>query len=416
MTIMLSLYFSAVKTSKKLLFPKNIVFLSLIKDPLSFFCIRKLSYVNVYMKWKKDWSYDSIDTIYRSPTLKPLISLKNCIVQAPGGCIPISDVSKRGKNLDVPMKVAKFMRLYPAVFEEFVGPQYNLPWFRLTPNAIEIDLEERAIYEDYKFDLQLRLKKLILMTKEKRLPLRIIQGILWYLGLPDDFLKNPESNLDDSFKFVEMEDGDKALAVDCGEKMMSILQTNAMNAGLCNGGWMEPIPFPLFPSRGLRLKRKISAWLDEFQKLPYVSPYEDFSLLNPESDVAEKRVVGVLHELLGLFVEHAVERKKLLCLKKYMGLPQKFHKAFERHPYIFYLSLKACTCTAILKEAYEDASAIERHPLLAVRYKYMELMKDSGRILKQRRWNKCFGNEKEADSDVNSECVDDAILVDKNFS
>lgn len=355
------------------------------------------------MKRKKDPSYDSIETIYRSLELKPLLSLKNCIAQAPSACIPISDVSKRGKELDVPMKVAKFMRLYPSVFEEFVGPQYNLPWFRLTPEAKEIDLEEKAIYEDYKSDLQVRLKKLILMTRDKRLPLRIIQGVQWYLGLPDSFLKNPESNFDSSFSFVEMEDGDRAIAVDCGEKMMSVLQKNAVNRGLCNGGWMEPIAFPLFPSKGLKLKRKISAWLDEFQKLPYVSPYDDFSHLNPDSDIAEKRVVGTLHELLCLFVEHAAQRKKLLCLKKYLGFPQKFHKAFERHPHIFYLSLKARTCTAILKEAYNDEATIERHPLFTVRRKYIELMKDSDRILKQRRLNNHFAYGQHADSDSDSD-------------
>lgn len=411
MTFMLSICCSTARTLEKLLRAKNVIFPSLI-NPSSYCCIRKLSYVNVYMKWKKDPSYDSIETIFRSPELKSLISLKNCISQAPSGCIPISDVSKRGKELGVPVKVAKFMRLYPSVFEEFVGPQYNLPWFRLTPEAIKIDVEEKAIYEDCRSDLQLRLKKLILMTREKRLPLRIIQGVQWYLGLPDGFLKNPENNLDGSFKFVEMEDGDRALAVDCGEKMLSTLQKNLVGRGMCNGGWMEPIPFPLFPSRGLRLKTKISAWLDEFQKLPYVSPYEDFSHLNPDSDIAEKRVVGALHELLSLFVEHAAERKRLLCLKKYLGFPQKFHKAFERHPHMFYLSLKAHTCTAILKEAYNDAAAIERHPLFTLRKKYIELMTDSDRILKQRRLNKnlIYGQNADSISDINSEYRDEMAL------
>ncbi|PQQ01817.1 protein ROOT PRIMORDIUM DEFECTIVE 1 [Prunus yedoensis var. nudiflora] len=95
------------------------------------------------MKWKKDSYYDSIEQIHKSIVLKPIISLKNCISQDPNGCIPISDVSKRGIQLEVPMKVARFLRLYPSIFEEFTGPQYNLPWFRLTPEADEIDREEK---------------------------------------------------------------------------------------------------------------------------------------------------------------------------------------------------------------------------------------------------------------------------------
>lgn len=148
---------------------------------------------------------------------------------------------------------------------------------------------------------------------------------------------------------------------------------------------MEPIEFPFFPQKGLRLKRKIDHWFNDFQKVPYVSAYEDYSHLDPDSDVGEKRVVGFLHELLSLFVEHSAQRKKLLCLKKYFGLPQKVHRAFERHTHLFYLSLRNNTCTTILKEPFCDKYAIEEHPLARVREKYIKLLKQSKVILKTRR-------------------------------
>jgi hypothetical protein len=352
---------------------------------------QKCHYVDVYMKWKKDSYYDSIEHIHRSIELKPIVSLKNCIAQDPNGCIPISQVSKRALELGVPMNVARFFRQYPAIFEEFTGPQYNLPWFRLTPEAAEIDREEKRVFEEHKDDLKDRLKRLILMSKGKVLPLKIIQGMQWYLGLPEDFLRCLEVNLDGSFRLVEIEDGLEGLAVE-GEKVLSVVQRNAMKRGMHFGGTMEAIEFSLFPSKGLRLRRKIEDWLKEFQKVPYVSPYEDFSHLDPNSEIAEKRVVGFLHELLSLFVEHSAERKKLLCLKKYFGLPQKVHKAFERHLHMFYLSLRNKTCTAILKEAYNDKSAIGKHPLLKVRKKYIRLMKESELILKKRRFSNRFAD------------------------
>ncbi|EEF31454.1 conserved hypothetical protein [Ricinus communis] len=336
------------------------------------------------MKWKKDPYYDSIEHIHKSLELKPIISLKNIITQNPNGCIPISDVSKKGLQFDVKIKVTRFFRQYPSIFEEFIGPKYNLPWFRLTQEAIEIDREEQRVFKECKGDLIERLKKFILMSKEKVVPFKIIQGMLWYIGLPEDFLQNPDKNLDGSFKVVELEDGLKGLSVDSGERVLSILQRNAMSKGVYCGKPMEAIEFPLFPSKGLRLRMKIQDWLKKFQKLPYVSPYEDHSL-DPDSDISEKRVVGFLHELLSLFVEHSAERKKLLCLKKYYGLPQKVHRAFERHPHMFYLSFRNKTCTAILKEAYRDESAIERHPLVMVRKKYIKLMNESEVILKKRR-------------------------------
>ncbi|KAK7300322.1 hypothetical protein RJT34_11165 [Clitoria ternatea] len=355
-----------------------------------FLHIQRYSYVNVYMKWKKDSYYDSIEHIHQSIQLKPVIALKNCIAQDPNGCIPISAVSKRGLELDVPMKVARFMRQYPSIFEEFTGPKYNHPWFRLTSEAAEIDRDEKRVYEECREDLRSRLRKMILMTRENALPLKIIQGMQWYLGLPNDFLQHPEQNLDESFRFIEMEDGLKGLALEKGEKIYSVMEKNAMKRGLYFGSPMETIEFPLFPSKGLRLRRKIESWLHEFQKFPYISPYDDFSNLDPNSEIAEKRLVGVLHELLSLFVEHSAERKKLLCLKKYFGLPQKMHRAFERHPHMFYLSFRNKTCTAILKEAYCNKSAIEKHPLLRVRKKYIKLMKESEVILRNRRVNNRF--------------------------
>ncbi|CAL5412826.1 unnamed protein product [Camellia sinensis] len=363
------------------------IFTFLYQQQPAYIYIQKVNYVDVYMKWKKDSYYDSIESIYKSIELKPLIAVKNCIAAAPDGCIPISAVSKRGKELGVPIKVARFLRQYPSVFEEFAGPEYDLPWFRLTPKAVKLDREESEVYWDCKVDLEQRLKKLLLMSGEKRLPLKIIQGVQWNLGLPDDFLRYPERNLDGRFRIVEMEGGLKGLAVESDERVLSVMQKNAIKRSGYGGGPMEAIAFPLFPSKHLRLKKKISNWLDEFQKLPYVSPYEDYSGLNTDGDVAEKRVVGMLHELLSLFVEHAAERKKIICLRKYLGLPQKVHKAFERHPYMFYLSLRNKTCTAILKEAYCENSAIEAHPLSRVRKKYINLMKESAVILKNRRVN-----------------------------
>ncbi|GFY90513.1 ubiquitin carboxyl-terminal hydrolase family protein [Actinidia rufa] len=333
------------------------IFTLISKTPPAYTFTQNRNYVDVYMKWKKDSYYDSIDSIHKSIQLKPLIALKNCITAAPDGFIPISAVSKRDKELGVPFKIARFLRQYPSVFEEFTGPQYNLPWFRLTPEAVELDREECEVYRDCRGEIVERLKKLVLMSGEKRLPLKIIQGMQWYLGLPDEFLRNPEANFDGCFRIVEMEDGLKGLAVESEERVLSVMERNVMKRGEYGGEAMEGIAFPLFPSKGLRLKHKILNWLDQFQRLPYVSPYEG---------------------LLG---------KKLLCLRKYLGLPQKVHKAFERHPYMFYLSLRNKTCTAILKEAYCDKSAIEAHPLSAVRKKYINLMKQSEVILKNRRVN-----------------------------
>ncbi|KAK8946081.1 hypothetical protein KSP40_PGU015952 [Platanthera guangdongensis] len=348
---------------------------------------QKANYVDVSMRWKKDPFFDSIDILSKPRELRPLCSLKNIIIKQPDKCIPISALSKRGRELEISGRVASFLRRYPAVFEEFRGPKHNLPWFRLTQELIDVDQEEREIYLRRGPEIVSRLQRLILMSKSKMLPLRIIQGMLWHLGLPEDFLKSPEGTSDGLLRMVEMEDGNHGLLAEIhsNEQTLSALQKTAMKMG-SNG----PIAFSLFPSRGLRLKKKIESWLDDFQRLPYVSPYEDFSNLDPNSDISEKRVAGVLHELLSLFVDNSAERRRLLCLRKHLGLPQKFHKVFDRHPHVFYLLLKSKTCFVVLKEAYYgcSTSAIETHPLLEVRKKYVKLMIKSDAILRSRRSNK----------------------------
>lgn len=272
------------------------------------------------------------------------------------------------------------MRKYPSVFEEFVGPQYNLPWFRLTQDVIELNELEILVYDKRRLEIVQRLRRLILMSREKMLPLKIVQGMLWYLGLPEDFLKNQDGIPDGFFEIVEIGDGEKGLraVIDPNEQILSAIQRNSMDK------------FPLFPSKGLRLKRKVEAWLEKFQNIPYVSPYEDPSHLDPSRDIAEKRVVGVLHEMLSLFVDSSAERRRILCLRKHLGLPQKFYKCFERHCHVFYILLKHKTCYVVLKEAYCGGldSGIERHPMLKVREKYVKLMKKSDAILRSRRSGK----------------------------
>ncbi|KAL6565468.1 wtf element Wtf9 [Orobanche hederae] len=56
--------------------------------------------------------------------------------------------------------------------------------------------------------------------------------------------------------------------------------------------------------------------------------------------------------------------------------------------------MKNKTCTTILKEAYHDDRAIEPHPLANVRKKYIELMKESAVILRNRGLNNSKASER----------------------
>lgn len=142
------------------------------------------------------------------------------------------------------------------------------------------------------------------------------------------------------------------------------------------GGYKKgmPLAFPLQFSRGFELEKKVRKWLDEWQKLPYVSPYEDGSHLAPKSDLAEKWTVGVLHEVLHLLVPKKTEKENLIVLGEHLGLPPGFRKVITHHPGIFYVSNKLRTQTVVLREAYRRDLLVEKHPLMGLRFHYIHLM------------------------------------------
>ncbi|KAG2536007.1 protein WHAT'S THIS FACTOR 9, mitochondrial-like [Panicum virgatum] len=359
-----------------------------------------MSYVDVKMRWKKDASFDAVPVLSHARDLRPLVSMARLLSPSPA---PVSAVSKRGRSLEVPdRRVTSFLRRFPAAFVESVGPHHNLPWFRLSDAAAGLLRKERDVFAARRADVTGRLRRLVLMCPRRRLPLRVAQGMLWHLGIPEDYFKDPDHGIaQDGFRILTSGDGSVCRdddgdgretelgLIDDGklqEMPLSVLQMNAMR----KFGSVADVPIPLFQSKGLRLKQKIKDWLEGFQRLHYVSPYEDFSDIRPGTDVSEKRAVGVLHELLSLFVTCSAERRRLLCLRQHLGLPQKFHLVFERHPHVFYLLLKEKTCFVVLKEAYmaRGDTAIEEHPMLEVRKKYVELMEESQEIIRGRRSGK----------------------------
>lgn len=115
--------------------------------------------------------------------------------------------------------------------------------------------------------------------------------------------------------------------------------------------------------------------MDEFHRLPYISPYVDPTGIDPESDLMEKRVVGVLHELLSLTIHKKTKRNYIRKLREELVLPHKFTRIFTRYPGIFYFSLKCKTTTVVLREGYERGKLVEPHPLASLRDKVNHVMR-----------------------------------------
>ncbi|XP_059632168.1 protein WHAT'S THIS FACTOR 9, mitochondrial-like [Cornus florida] len=313
---------------------------------------QKANLVNVKLKWVKDRVLDAV--VVGDRDLRAASILVSIISANPHCCLPVYHLSHPRGQLSLPhdLKISTFMRRYPTIFDEFHvrdSGGTRVPWFRLTPKALDLHQEELGIYQNCEMDLLDRLRKLLMLTKDRILPLQTIDQLKWDIGLPFDY---PHSLIPHH--------PDISAALQQREKDVE------------NGSLAFPIGF----TRGFGLKRKCMEWLEEWRRLPYTSPYSDASHLDPRTDVPEKRIVGVFHELLHLTIQKKTERKNVSNLRKPLALPQKFTNVFERHPGIFYISRKCDTQTVVLREAYDRHQLIQRHPLVDNREKFESMMKE----------------------------------------
>nr|XP_048334190.1 protein WHAT'S THIS FACTOR 9, mitochondrial [Ziziphus jujuba var. spinosa]XP_048334192.1 protein WHAT'S THIS FACTOR 9, mitochondrial [Ziziphus jujuba var. spinosa] len=342
---------------------------------------QKCSLVNIKLKWVKDKALDAVVNDDRD--LKAACILVTIISSTPQCCLPIHSLSRHRGQLGLPcdLKLSTFIRRYPSVFIEshiLDTGGTRVPCFSLTCEALKLQQEELHILKHTQTDLLDRLRKLLMLTRNWTLPLQTIDQLKWDLGLPYDYHDSLIPHHNDLFSFVRLPDErvglklrnwDDGLAVSQLEKSYASQQKEDDQQNGC-------LAFPIGFTRGFGLKRKCMDWLREWQTLPYTSPYLDASHLDPRTDVSEKRIVGVFHELLHLTIQKKTERKNVSNLRKPLALPQKFTKVFERHPGIFYISKKCDTQTVILREAYEGQQLLQKHPLLEIRERFATMLRE----------------------------------------
>ncbi|KAL6549733.1 hypothetical protein OROMI_020221 [Orobanche minor] len=380
---------------------------------VAYFQFQKRNLVNVKLKWVKDTVLDSV--VSNGVQLKAACTLVSLIGSNPGSSLPIHRLSRNRGQLGLPsdLKVSTFIRRYPNIFQESYRPDSKgtpVPWYKLTAEASDLyDQEMLLVYDNCYVDILNRLRKLLMLTKERLLPLQTIDQLRWDLGLPYYYENKFVAERPELFSYVKLPDERMGLKLLIWDDRLALSHLESKNSNLVENS--KTLAFPIRFTRGFGLNKKCMEWLNEWQKLPYTSPYVDSSHLDPRTDVSEKRVVGVFHELLHLTVLKKLERKNVSNLRGPLGMPQKFTKVFERHPGIFYLSKKGGTQTVVLREAYDRGEMIEKHPLGDVRERYASMMKkgflDRSRGLYKKERRVCEGDLVSGDgfeSEMEMEC------------
>lgn len=339
------------------------------------------SIAKVRLKWCKNRSLDHIIDI--ETDLKAACLLKDAIKRSPTGFLTAKSFADWQKLLGLTVPVLRFMRRYPTLFHEFPHTRYaNLPCFKLTETALLLDSQEQSMHQTLENDTVERLCRFLMMTKTRTLLFQSLYPMKWDLGLPDNFEKTLIPKYPDHFRLVKASNGANCLRLAQwrDEFAVSALQRSNENTEVGDEyrqfkRGQTTLAFRMNFPRGYGAQKKVKAWMEEFQKLPYISPYEDSRQIDPNSELMEKRVVGVLHELLSLTVHKKTKRNYLRSMREELNLPHKFTRIFTRYPGIFYLSLKCKTTTVALKEGYQRGKLVNPHPLVRLREKFYHVMR-----------------------------------------
>ncbi|XP_024625726.1 protein WHAT'S THIS FACTOR 9, mitochondrial [Medicago truncatula] len=296
----------------------------------------------VRLKWVKNRSIDHI--IDKETDLKAASLLKDAIKRSSTSFLTAKTFSDWQKLLGLTVPVLRFIRRYPTLFHEFPHPRWNsLPCFRLTDTAQLLDSQEQSIYAVHENDIVERFSKFV----------KAGNGV----------------------SAIRLVDWCDEFAVSALQKSNQCESENASDQYRDFKRGKTALVFPMRFPRGYGGQKKVRFWMDEFQKLPYISPYADSSKIDPKSDLMEKRVVGVLHEFLSLCLHKKTKRNYLRSLREELNLPHKFTRIFTRYPGIFYLSLKCKTTTVTLREGYARGKLVDPHPLARHRDKFYHVMR-----------------------------------------
>lgn len=220
-----------------------------------------------------------------------------------------------------------------------------------------------------------KVRKLLMMSAKKRIPLSKIHHCRTLFGIPDDFrdrvLKYPNHFRviveDDGNRVLELVNWDPLLAVSALEKEFVVDEKGAKRKFM----------FPVKYGKGLDLEIEDAKKLNLLNTLPLVSPYSDGSKFDLWTLEAEKYRVGVIHEFLNLTLEKRAYIHHLVEFKEEFSLTKHTYQMLLKQPAAFYLAGTEMNWVVFLKDAYDgNGVLIEKDPQVLFYeklYKYAQM-------------------------------------------
>lgn len=338
---------------------------------------------NLKVVWRKDPKLDQ--AIENDKKWRLCYRVVREVLNEPGQVIPLRYLGKRRERLRLPVKIEAFLAQNPGLFDIYkdrIRPKSDLvPFVRPSDRLNRFLEEEKLIYRENEPLIVAKLCKLLMMAKNRVVSADKLVEVKKEFGFPNDFLVTLVSEHPEYFRLHgEPGEGKSFLElVSWNEEFAkSVVERRAEEESRLMGFNARPaFEWKLPP--GFFFRKDMREWVRDWMELPYISPYEDVSHLDPASPEMEKRMVGVFHELLSLSIYKRVPVPILGKFFEDYRYSNAFSSVFTRHSGIFYMSLKGGIQTAMLREAYKGEEVVDIDPLTEIKIKFVEMLEEGWR-------------------------------------
>ncbi|KAH7519496.1 hypothetical protein FEM48_Zijuj08G0042600 [Ziziphus jujuba var. spinosa] len=353
---------------------RNVASSNLIVNHLSFRPIRAA------VKRRKELPFDNV--IQRDKKLKLVLKIRKILLGQPDRIMSLRELGRYRRDLGLKKKrrFIALLKKFPAIFEIVEEGVFSLK-FKLTPEAERLYFEELKVRNEMEDLLVVKLRKLLMMSLEKRILLEKIAHLKTDFGLPMEFRDTICQRYPQYFKVVATERGpalelthwDPELAVSAAE--LSEEENRARELEEKNLIIDRPPKFNRVKlPKGLNLSKGEMRRICRFRDMPYISPYSDFSGLRSGTAEKEKHACAVVHEILSLTVEKRTLVDHLTHFREEFRFSQQLRGMLIRHPDMFYVSLKGDRDSVFLREAYRDSRLVDKDRLLLIKEKLRSLV------------------------------------------
>ncbi|MED6184956.1 pseudoprotein wtf element Wtf1 [Stylosanthes scabra] len=336
--------------------------------------------IRAAVKRRKELPFDNV--IQRDKKLKFVLKIRKILVSQPNRVMSLKQLGKfrRDLGLDKRRRLIALLRKFPAVFEIMEEGVYSLK-FKMTPEAERLYFEELKVRNEMEDLVVTKLRKLLMMSLEKRILLEKIAHLRTDLGLPPEFRDTVCHRYPQYFKVVATERGpalelthwDPELAVSAAELSAEenrIRELEEQNLIIDRPLKFNRVKLP----KGLNLSKGEMRKIMRFRDIPYISPYSDFSEIKPGTPEKEKHACGVVHEILSLTLEKRTLIDHLTHFREEYRFSQQLRGMLIRHPDMFYVSLKGDRDSVFLREGYRDSQLVDKDRLLLIKEKLRTLV------------------------------------------